>query len=279
MKRFETHAMIGATLFALLVTMPAAAQNEDAGESAQAMMQSRMAQNMQRCMMMMQSMHGAMMMNQMPGMMRDSARVDAVKGGMLGRPGMMGIMGGQGMMGGRRMMGGPGMMGEQNTLHRSMMLVHVLPSMQEPLDLSEAQITQLTEAEESLMEAHAQLRDSMTALQERLRDLMAQENADPDDVETLMKRIAEQRAEIQSATFAASQDMKEMLTVEQRAALEDMDAPRLLQHMMQNMSMMEMMQMMQKMQGYPPGASGGMMQPGSMPQNDVSPSQHQQHHK
>jgi Spy/CpxP family protein refolding chaperone len=239
---------------ALLVAMPAAAQQDDndTRQDEHAMMMDMpgegMMQGMQTCMMMMQAMHAGAMMNGMQG------------------AGMQGAEMGGGMT---------GMM--QQPMHRAMMLVHMLPTMQEPLNLDEGQVDLLNGLHENLMASHAELAERIKETRSELNDLLAQEGPDASRVESLLKAAAEVRAEIQASMFATSLQMKNVLSAEQKAALAEMQPADMHRHMMQNMSMMEMMQMMNKMDGGM--MDGGMMDQGSMQRDETSRGQHEQHHR
>jgi Spy/CpxP family protein refolding chaperone len=270
----KTLLTLAATL-AFFVIMPAYAQQDDAqtrqetGMMGENMEAQGMMQGMQACMMMMQSMHSGMM-NGMPGarMMQDGEMGDRMTSMM------------------------------QQPMHRAAMLVHILPTMQEPLNLDEGQVDRLKSLHQNLMASHADFAERVRDAQSALNDLLAEEDPDASRVESLLKSAAETRAEMQASMIAASLKMKDVLSTEQRAILAEMKPADMHRHMMQNMSMMEMMQMMQMMQmmngmrggmmtnGMMDGAmmnqnmrQGGMMDNGPMQRGDTARGQHEQHHR
>ncbi|MEX0599923.1 MAG: Spy/CpxP family protein refolding chaperone [Rhodothermales bacterium] len=226
-----------AIVLALFVAAPAAAQQgENHAMQENQRMMDMSGEGMQACMMMMQAMHAGDMGDMMDGMQ------------------------GAGMQGSRMGGGMTGMM--QQPMHRAMMLVHMLPTMQEPLNLNEAQVDRLKGLHENLMASHADLAERMKERRSELDDLLAQEEPDATRVASLLKSSAEAHAEMQASMFAISQQMKNVLSTEQQNALGEMEPADMHRHMMQNMSMMDMMQMMNKMHGGM--MNGGMMQGGMM---------------
>lgn len=259
----KTLLILAATL-AFFVTVPAFAQQDDtqarqeSGMMGENMDAHGIMQGMQACMMMMQSIHSGMM-NGMQGarMMQD--------GGMGDR--MTSMM--------------------QQPMHRAMMLVHVLPTMQEPLNLDEGQVDRLRILNKNLMASHAGFAKRVRDTESALNDLLAEDDPDASGVESLLKSAAEARAEMQASMIVTSLQMEEVLSAEQRAILAEMKPAEMHRHMMQNMSMMEMMQMMHGMHGGMMNErmmnqnmpQGGVMDDGSMQSGDTSGAHHEQHHR
>lgn len=174
----------------------------------------------------------------------------------------------------QKMSMGGGMMGMmQEPMHRSLALAHMLPTMKEPLNLDDAQVARLQGIHEDHLASQADRMERVRAARADLNDVMATEDPDASRLESLLKSAAEAHAEMQASMFSTAQQMKGVLSAEQRAALDEMQPSELHRHMMQNMSMMDMMQMMNRMHGgmmKQHAMHGGMMSPGAMPRNDTS---------
>lgn len=233
---------------ALFIATPAAAQQGEDPMDQHAMgnmPDGSMMQAMQACMTMMQGPHSGGTTN------------GTQRGGM-----MQGMSMGGGMM---------GMM--QEPMHHSLALAHMLPTMQEPLNLEDAQVARLQGIHEDHLASQADRMERVRAARADLNDVMAAEDPDASRIESLLKSAAEAHAEMQASMFSTVQQMKGVLSAEQRAALEEMQPSELHRHMMQNMSMMDMMQMMNRMHGgmmNQHAMHGGKMSPGAMPRNDTS---------
>ncbi len=233
---------------ALFIATPAAAQQDEDPMNQHAMgpmPDGGMMQAMQACMMMMHGMHSGATTKGTPG------------GGM-----MQGMSKGDGMM---------GMM--QDPMHHSLALSHILPTMQEPLNLDDAQVDRLQRIHEDHQAVQADRMERVRVARAELNSVMAQEDPDASRLEALLKSAAEAHAEMQASMVSTAQQMKDVLSAEQRAALDEMEPSELHRHMMQNMSMMDMMQMMKRMHGGMMSqhtGHGGMMGPGAMPGNNRS---------
>lgn len=162
--------------------------------------------------------------------------------------GMMGMMP-EGMMQGQMM----SMMQEhmqmmqrmmQDPLRHAAMLVHVLPTMQEPLDLSDEQATQLKQRAQQFKEQKEAHQKQMIQAKEQLQELLASEDVAPDRVRTLLEEAATHQAQMQALAYETASQMKGILSDEQRTKLSEMEPMQMHHHMMANMTMMEMMQAM-----------------------------------
>lgn len=179
--------------------------------------------------------------------------------------GMMGMMHGgmMDMMPGGMMQMHMQMMEQmmQDPLHHTAMLVHVLPTMQEPLALSGEQVTQLKQRAQQFVEQKQAHQKQMMTVGEQLQELLSSDDAAPDQVRSLLEEQAMHRARMQALAYETGMQMKDVLTAEQRTKLTGMSPMQLHHHMMANMTMMEMMQAM-----HGPMLPSGMMKDGMMKQ-------------
>ncbi|ARA92150.1 hypothetical protein AWN76_002490 [Rhodothermaceae bacterium RA] len=145
----------------------------------------------------------------------------------------------------------------QDPLRRSAMLVHVLPSLQEPLVLSDEQAAQLRQHAQQFKEQKKAHQQQMKQAKAQLQELMASGDAAPERVRAQLEEAARHHAQMQALAYETAEQMKGVLTAEQQATLTKMKPMQLHHHMMMNMTMMEMMQALQ-----PGMMSCGMMQGG-----------------
>ena len=203
-------------------------------------------------------------------------RPDSMSGGMMGM--MQGRMGGQGMMQNMPMMmqrmQGMHQKMMQNPMHRAQMMTFMLPALADTLGLSDQQIEQMNQLKS---EAMAQRNDQKEQMMTHRKELMGLFEGDgqpsADAVRQHLTAMAEMRAGQQAAMYEASQQMRQVLTAEQREMLSGMTMQQRMRQMMANMPMMDMMQMMRSMHGGMMGGgmmqnmpmqNGGMMQQGGM---------------
>jgi Spy/CpxP family protein refolding chaperone len=178
------------------------------------------------------------------------------------------MMQGQGMMQGDMMQNMPMMMQRmramhqrmmQNPMHRARMMAFMLPAMADTLGLSEEQTAQLNQLKS---EAMAQRKEQMKQVKAHRRQLMAlfDEDGQPsaDAMRAHLTAMAELQTDQKIALYGTAQEMRQVLTAEQRKTLSSMSMKQRMRQMMANMPMMDMMQMMQSMHGGMMG--GGMMQ-------------------
>lgn len=163
--------------------------------------------------------------------------------------GMMGVMQGS-MMGMMQMHMQMMEQMMQNPLHRAAMLVHVLPTLQEPLNLSEDQVTRLEECAQQFKQQEQVHQNQVMRARQQL-ELLDSEDAAPERVRSLLEEVATHDAQMQALAYETAAQMKRVLSDEQRTKLANMTPMHLHHHMMANMTMMEMMQ-------------GGMMPSGMM---------------
>jgi hypothetical protein len=214
-----------ALMFVLAATVPASAQHQQPANTQQA--------------------------DTSRGMMQ-SGMMDMMQGGMM-EGDMMGMMHQQ-MQKMEQMMKEP--------LTRSAMLVHMLPTMKEPLSLSDDQVARLKKSAQQFnmqKEAHQK---QMKQTNEQLQKLLAVEDAAPDRVRALLEESATHHAQMQALAYEMASQMKGMLSAEQRTKLSEMTPMQMHHHMMSNMTMMQMMQAMHG--DMMPGGMKGMMQDGMM---------------
>ncbi len=127
---------------------------------------------------------------------------------------------------------------------RSGMMIHVIPSMKEALDLTDEQLTGLQETKSIYKSGLMALEDKAKKSEKELRELLQSEEADPAVVKTIMLETAEHRISMKTLTYETASNMRSQLTEEQRASLAEMKPMKLHHHMMTKMTMMEMMQAM-----------------------------------
>ena len=197
----------------------------------------------------------------------------------------------QGMMGQGMMQGGMMPMMHrmhqqmmQNPMHRARMMAFVLPALADTLELSDQQIAQINQLKSEAMAQHKAHQQQMMTHRQELMGLF-ESNAQPstDAVREHVMAMAEMRANQQVALYETAQQMRQVLSDDQRQMLDGMTPQQQMHHMMANMPMMDMMQMMQSMHGgmmgSMPGMSmmqGGMMQQGmrqNMPMHRNRPNQ------
>jgi len=147
-------------------------------------------------------------------------------------------------------------------LRRSAMLVHMLPTMQESLGLSDDQVMRMKQSTQQYKERNDTHQQQMKRATEQLDELLASEDAPPNRVRSLLEETASHGARMQALAFESAAEMKGMLSAEQRAKLSGMKPMQMHHHMMTNMTMMEMMQAMHG--GMVSGEKMGMMKQGMM---------------
>lgn len=186
-----------------------------------------------------------------PGMM---ALSDSIPGPMMGRmqAGMMQMM--QGMH--QQMM--------QNPMHRSTMMVFMLPAMADTLGLSDQQRTRLQELKSEAMSQRKEHRKQMMNDRKEFMALFEEGQPSPDQVRQHLMSMAEMRAGHRATLYETAHSMKQVLTDEQRQTLDGMTLRQRMHQMTETMPMMGMMQMLRFMNGGKMG--GGMMPYGGMTQ-------------
>ena len=160
-----------------------------------------------------------------------------------------------------------GMMGRMHQMHMQMMdqamqdpfqhstlMVHVLPTMQLPLELSDEQVAHLEEAVEVFNRQQSALQDKASQAQSQLKDLLASDKPDPAQVKLLLRETGMLRADLKALGFETAYRMEAELSEAQWAKLSEMTPMQIHHHMAMHMTMMEMMQALQ----------GDMMQAGMM---------------
>jgi len=142
----------------------------------------------------------------------------------------------------RRMMRSP--------MHRMQMNVLLLPALADTLGLTDDQLRRLEQLRTTLQNEQQEWRRQMQAKRQSFRRLMASDSLpSAEAVRTHMQTIASLRVEHQASTYAAAQSMRDVLTEEQRAAVDDLPPRRRVRLLMTHVPMMDMMQMMGPMGG------------------------------
>ncbi|PQJ36550.1 hypothetical protein BSZ35_16290 [Salinibacter sp. 10B] len=173
------------------------------------------------------------------------ARSDSMPGGMMGM--MQGGMMGQGMM---QMMRGMHQQMMQNPMHRSHMTAFMLPALADTLGLSDQQVDQINQFKSEAMSQHSEHQAQMKAQREEFMSLFETEGQpSAEAVRQHLTAMAEMRADQQAAMYEASQQMRQVLTDEQRTMLDSLPPQQKMRQMMSRMPMKDMMQMMGSMGG------------------------------
>ena len=151
----------------------------------------------------------------------------------------------------------------QNPMHRARMMTFMLPALADTLGLSDQQVAQIDQLKSTAMSQHKAHRQQMMTQRQQFMGLF-EGDARPstDTVREHVMTMAEMRADQQVALYEAAQQMRQVLTDDQRQMLDGMTPQQQMHQMMANMPMMDMMQMMRTMHG---GRMGGMKQGGMMP--------------
>lgn len=182
------------------------------------------------------------------------ARSDSIRGFMMGP--MQGQMMGAGMM---QMMRGMHQQMMQNPMHRTSMIAFMLPALADTLGLSEEQVAQLNRLQNDMRAQRQAHRAQMMTHRQALMGLFgADEQPAADAVREHLSAMAVLRANQQAALYETGQQMRDVLTAEQRQMLDGMTPQQQMRQMMSNMTVLDMMQMMRSMHGGMMG--GGMMQ-------------------
>jgi septal ring factor EnvC (AmiA/AmiB activator) len=186
-------------------------------------------------------------------------------------PMMRGMMqGGQtegGMMGGMEQMHGRMM---ENPRMRSLMMVHLLPTLKDSLNLSGEQTARLREEKKQFKKERAALQEEQKEIKKRLEETIAEDQPDLDHVNELLADRADLEADQEFAIYETAARMKEVLSEAQREKLAALEPREMHRAMMANMSMMEMMQMMRTMHDGQM-MMDSMMQGGQMPMDGQMP--------
>lgn len=186
-------------------------------------------------------------------------------------PGMMQGMMSQHMMGQgmTQMMRGMHQQMMQNPMHRTNMMAFALPALADTLELSDEQRQQLDALKSELTSRLESSQEQMATRREAFMGLFEEgDRPSADRVRQHLEEMARLRVDRQALLFETAQEMREVLTGEQRQMLEGMTPQERMHQMMANMSMMDMMRMMQSLRGSMMGSTvmqGGMMQGGMHP--------------
>lgn len=120
----------------------------------------------------------------------------------------------EGMMSEGRM-GGQGMMMQNMPMRKHMMMIKMLPNMQDKLSLTNDQVNELIDMKASFEKEQADFKAEMSRKHMKLNDLLKDE-APAGEVESQLKQCADSRVEMHVAAYKTAQQMKEVLDEEQR---------------------------------------------------------------
>lgn len=159
-----------------------------------------------------------------------------------------------------------GMMMMNNPLVHAAMMVHLLPSMQQKLNLSEDQVQRLRGMEETYQDRRQALVQQMQEHKQQMQRINEGEQPEPADVRSMLREGAENHADMMALAYETAADMRGVLTDAQRQQLEQTSHAEMHKHMMSNMTMMDMMQAMQGMRMMQCPMMSGMQRGGEMMQ-------------
>ena len=122
----------------------------------------------------------------------------------------------EGQMRGRgMMMPMHGNMMQNMPMHKHMMMIKMLPGMQDKLSLSNDQVNELIDMKATFEKEQADFKAEMSRQHMQLKNLM-KDDAPAEEVEAQLKKCADARVEMHLATYKTAQKMKEVLDDEQR---------------------------------------------------------------
>lgn len=181
------------------------------------------------------------------------------------RPGMMAQMDSMPapMMGMMQMMRARHQQMMQNPMHRASMMAFMLPALADTLGLSEEQTDQLQELKSEAMAQRREHRQQMMAERKEFMSGFEESQPSSEAVRQHLTTMADSRVEQRATMYETAQQMREVLTEEQRETLEGLSPQQRMRQMMSRMPMMDMMKMMRSMRGGQM-MGGGMMGSGMM---------------
>jgi len=139
------------------------------------------------------------------------------QGRMMSPDSSRGMMGGQGMM---RGMMGRGMMDEQPMM-KVMMMVNVLPDMQEPLSLTEDQANKLIDMRADFQKKQIDYKAGLRKKRNNLEKMMKQDAA-AEKIRERLKDCSDIRIDMYVAAYKTAKKMKSVLNDEQKENLKAM---------------------------------------------------------
>ncbi|MFO8001592.1 MAG: Spy/CpxP family protein refolding chaperone [Marinilabilia sp.] len=132
-----------------------------------------------------------------------------------GMEGMNEGMMSEGRMGGQGGMMMQNMMMQNMPMRKHMMMIKMLPNMQDKLSLTNDQVNELIDMKASFEKEQADFKAEMSRKHMKLNDLLKDE-APAGEVESQLKQCADSRVEMHVAAYKTAQQMKEVLDEEQR---------------------------------------------------------------
>ncbi len=105
------------------------------------------------------------------------------------------------------------------SMQKSMIMVNLLPEMDEQLSLSEDQTEQLIDLRSEFKKQQVDYQAELTKRNKKLRALI-NDNAPVDEIKNQMKAWADTRIDMHAAAYQAEREMKALLTDEQNQELE-----------------------------------------------------------
>lgn len=109
------------------------------------------------------------------------------------------------------------------SMKKSMMMVNMLPGMQEELSLSQEQTEKLIDLQTSFKKQQVDYKAEMVKETMKLESLL-EDDAPADEVKSQMKACSDIKINMHAAAYETGKKMKDVLTDEQKADMEDIIA-------------------------------------------------------
>lgn len=133
-------------------------------------------------------------------------------------PGMKSGMGQMPMMQHHNLMmrmHGNNMMMQEMPMHRYIMMVKMLPKMQDKLSLSAEQTKELIDMKAAFEKQQVDIKTEMAEKQKQLKELLKNE-ASPSEVEAQLQECARSRVKLQVAAYETAMNMQDVLNEDQK---------------------------------------------------------------
>lgn len=138
----------------------------------------------------------------------------------------------------------------QSPIARATMMAFMLPALADTLELSDQQVDQLRSLRDSMMAQQKQYQQQMMEREQTLQSQFQGEDLpSADSLRKELMAMTDRWVDQRVSVYDTAQQMREVLTAEQREMLDGMTSQQQMQQMMSHMPMMDMMQMMRSMHG------------------------------
>lgn len=112
-------------------------------------------------------------------------------------------------------MHGNNMMMQEMPMHRYIMMVKMLPKMQDKLSLSAEQTKELIDMKAAFEKQQVDIKTEMAEKQKQLKELLKNE-ASPSEVEAQLQECARSRVKLQVAAYETAMNMQDVLNEDQK---------------------------------------------------------------